>query len=316
MALFDGIATPKWVSPQESDLLAQQAAEPIGRNFLAGMQLAAQIKQHRDQLDLQTRKFVLEQHTQDLNNQQTRDEMDDAAKIQIGQQELNKGNFGYNLEGLKTLKGQTAWARIRSLTQSTSSEGTEFTEFMDRTSKLTGEKKAAIIDAYKGITNKPWPPRQFSDIPATLYDHVGTLEEQQRQDAAAEKLKLEQAKQAAIGQRQVNLQTLRNDTALAIADTRALATVESAAIRASTAAFHAQKWMSHAQWTTYKARLDAVNAGVGKPDQKHAAMDKIDKEFGVGHTITDENQPASPPAASPATPSKTLKWNPATDDFE
>jgi hypothetical protein len=59
--------------------------------------------------------------------------------------------------------------------------------------------------------------------------------------------------------------------------------------------------MSHAQWTTYKARLDSVAKDPALDAKgKHNEMDKVDKEFGVGHTISDETAPSgSYPTADP-----------------
>lgn len=276
---------PAWLIPKGFDAHLERMAS------LQAMEMGAREQQQKREFALRTDQFRLQQQKANLDmagqvmsNQMMSDEMEDNLAIQKVFPQWQQGNFDASPEGLKTVKGMTYADRLKTSIMSQNTLG-QARIAMDKDATLVIEDdpyNAAMLSQFK-----PYSP----DYAKALRGMVDTMKSKQeaafarKQDVLfTNKLALEEQKDIAAETRA----QVRAQNALDIATLRSQATVESATIRASTAAYHAQKWMSHAQWTTYKARLDAINAGSGKPETKHAAMDKVDREFGVGHSIDDE----------------------------
>lgn len=289
------------MTPQQWSIHSEQAAESIGRNVssavghalnLMGMLQNAQ--QQKDVLALRTQEFQLNQKVQtgtlELNQNKQKlmqeaqlREQEDLKQMQFGAEQLHQGNFDWEPEKpWGSIKSAATWEKMKGGLMTATAVGQAQLRMNDDLGKMASFDPTipAALDATAevyGKGSKEW-----------LEDFRSYKREM---DAAneAKAAREFQMKQAAMGARQAEVAQIRAENALDIAAMRTQGTVEAAQIRASKAG----QWMSHAQWTAYKARLDAINQGSGKPDAKHAAMNKVDEEFGVPHTIEKDNSATS-----------------------
>lgn len=198
-SLFEGLDTPKFIGPFEQMQMANVEAQAVGRNFMAGMQLAAESKARQAQLSLSLKKFALDQQSQELNNKQTQAEIDDAA-------ELNKwkaaNDTGQQYEPkLGTLKGQSTFQAMQLQT-------------------VQGKAKAALLQQYQDAIE--FEPKVYSEfdglrpLSKEWTDKLDVITEQQRERRKVElqqaetfkeqlRVEAEQKKQEAIAGRTIKI---------------------------------------------------------------------------------------------------------------
>lgn len=224
MGIFDGISTPRWMSPDESVLSHDRVAESAASSVIAGMQYGLQKQASADQhqeavlkmanqaLDLDAKKLLQNNAIEDLGRWQSAatDFMSKSPEEQLS----------YPDPVFKTPEGQSKWLSFRSNQTVKGANALAATTILnDQASFLAGFKKigeadrAALIEARKFRSD----PNIASPQEWELLDAATAKEEAKQQKM---KMDLAAVRPTIAGQYGLERTQLNNEGRTAAADER------------------------------------------------------------------------------------------------
>lgn len=293
-SLFEGLDTPKFIGPFEQMQMANAEAQAVGRNFIAGMEMAQQSKAQKQQLALRLQQFALE-------SRQQQDTADDAAEINRGRDALSRGEDF--VPKLKTIHGQNTWNMLSGQNTVQSAKQTLWKEYLDA---IKFEAKA--VSAFDGL--KPFS-REWTDM-------LGTIQGQQRERKRVEELAAFEAKQKIQQAGRTELAQIRADAQV---QTRQMMNESSefrAIVRQGIADSQLQTREADKRAVFIKDMVTSLQGFKGNskktPSELMAQAEALWEDHVAGAYSNSAVGSAAPIAPAPQQ-NRVLEWNPETNDF-